>query len=111
MGRILQAEDFQPGKDRVLVLSHKLWQRVFGGTAEVVGKQVRLSGESYIVVGVMPPQFQFPPFWSTRAEMWTPLDLRPRTSRGGNSLRVFARIKPGLTLTQAQAVGVSCGKC
>ncbi len=104
MGRTLQAEDFQPGKDRVLVLSHKLWQRVFGGAAGIVGKQVRLSGESYTVVGVMPPQFQFPPFWSTRAEMWTPLDLRPRaTQRGGNSLRVFARLKPGVMLTQAQA--------
>ena len=62
------------------------------------GQQVMLSGESYTVVGVMPPQFQFPPFWSTRAEMWTPLDLRPRaTSRGGNSLRVFARLKPGVS--------------
>ncbi len=104
LGRTLQAEDFQPGKDRVLVLSHKLWQRSFGGMAEVVGKQVQLSGESYTVVGVMPPAFQFPPFWSTRAEMWTPLDLRPRaTSRRGNSLRVFARLKPGVTQTQAQA--------
>ena len=57
MGRTLQVEDFQPGKDRVLVLSHKLWQRVFSGDAAIVGKQVRLSGESYMVVGVMPPQF------------------------------------------------------
>ncbi|MBI3426659.1 MAG: ABC transporter permease [Acidobacteria bacterium] len=103
LGRTLQAEDFQPGQEHVLLLSHKLWQRVFGGVADVVGKQVRLSGESYTIVGVMPPQFQFPPFWSTRAEMWTPLDLRARaTSRGGQSLRVFARLKPGVTLVQAQ---------
>lgn len=103
LGRTLQAEDFQPGQTQVLVLSHKLWQRVFGGAADVVGRQVRLSGQSYTVVGVMPPQFQFPPFWSTRAEMWTPLDLSARaTSRGGQSLRVFARLKPGVTLTQAQ---------
>jgi predicted permease len=65
---------------------------------------VQLSGQSYTVVGVMPPQFQFPPFWSTRAEMWAPLDLRARaSSRSGNSLRVFARLKPGVPLTQAQA--------
>ena len=50
MGRTLQAEDFQPGKDRVLVLSHKLWQRVFSGDAAIVGKQVRLSGESYMLM-------------------------------------------------------------
>ena len=103
LGRTLQAEDFQPGKDHVLVLSHKLWQRSFGGDSAIVGKQVRLSGDSYTVVGVMPPQFQFPPFWSTRAEMWTALDLRSRaTSRGGQSLRVFAKLRPGATLAQAQ---------
>lgn len=103
LGRTLQAEDFQLGQTQVLVLSHKLWQRVFGGASDVVGKQVRLSGQSYTVVGVMPPQFQFPPFWSTLAEMWTPLDLSARaTSRGGQTLRVFARLKPGVTLTQAQ---------
>ncbi|MGE0128227.1 MAG: ABC transporter permease [Blastocatellales bacterium] len=103
LGRTLQADDYQPGKDHVLVLSHKLWQRAFGGDQKIIGRQILLSGESYTVVGVMQPQFQFPPFWSTRAEMWTPLDLRPRaTSRGGNSLRVFARLKPGVTLQQAQ---------
>lgn len=103
-GRTLQPEDFQPGKDHVLVLSHKLWQRAFGGDPAVVGRQLLLSSESYTVVGVMPPQFHFPPFWSTRAEMWAPLDLRARaTSRGGNSLRVFARLRSGVSITQAQA--------
>src|SRR5467141_864715 len=65
LGRALQAEDYEPGKDHVLVLSHKLWQRAFGGDTQIVGRQLMLSGESYSVVGVMPPQFQFPPFWST----------------------------------------------
>ncbi len=69
VGRTLQAEDYQPGKDHVVALSQKLWQRVFGGDPNIIGRQIRLSGESYMVVGVMPPQFQFPPFWSTRAEM------------------------------------------
>ena len=104
LGRTLQAEDYQPGKDHALVLSHKLWQRAFGGDPNVIGRNIRLSGESYAVVGVMPPQFQFPPFWATRAEMWAPLDLRSRvTDRRGGSLRVFARLKPGVTLRQAQA--------
>ena len=104
LGRTLQAGDFQPGRDHVLVLSYQLWQRSFGGDVSVPGRQVRLSGESYTIIGVMPPQFRFPPFWSTRAEMWTALDLRSRaTQRKGQSLRVFARLKPGVTLTQAQA--------
>ncbi len=104
MGRTFQPDDFQPGKDHVLVLSHKLWQRAFGGDAKVVGRQITLNNESYSVVGVMPPEFQFPPFWSTRAEMWAPLDLRARaTSRGGSSLRVFARLKPGVSQQQANA--------
>jgi predicted permease len=103
MGRTLQSDDYQPGKDHVLVLSHKLWQRVFGGDPQIVGRQITLSGESYAVIGVMPPQFQFPPFWFTRAEMWAPLDLRSRaTIRRGNSLRIFARLKPGVGLEQAQ---------
>jgi len=104
LGRTLQAEDYQQGKDHVLVLSHKLWQRAFGGDPNIIGRNITLSGESYAVVGVMPARFQFPPFWSTRAEMWAPLDLRSRvTDRRGGSLRVFARLKPGVTLQQAQA--------
>jgi putative ABC transport system permease protein len=104
LGRTLQSEDYRPGKDHVLVLSHKLWQRAFGGDPNIVGRQLTLSGESYTVVGVMPAQFQFPPFWSTRAEMWRPLELSARaTSRRGSSLRMFARLKPGVSLQQAQS--------
>ncbi len=104
MGRTFQPDDFQAGKDHVLVLSHKLWQRAFGGEVKVVGRQITLNNESYSIVGVMPPEFQFPPFWSTRAEMWAPLDLSTRaTSRGGSSLRVFARLKPNVSQQQANA--------
>jgi putative ABC transport system permease protein len=104
LGRTLQTEDYQPGKGHVLVLSHKLWQRAFGADPNIIGRNIKLSGESYAVVGVMPSQFQFPPFWATKAEMWAPLDLRPRAAnRRGSSLRVFARLKPGVTLQQAQA--------
>jgi len=104
IGRTLQREDFEPGRDHVLVLSHKLWQRAFGGDPNVVGHQFTLSGEPYTVVGVMPPQFHFPPFWSTRAEMWAPLDLSRRaSSRGGSSLRIFARLKTGVGPRQAQS--------
>ena len=103
VGRTFQAEDFKPGNDRVLVLGYPVWQRRFGGDPNVAGRAVTLNGESYTVVGVMPPQFRFTPFWATKAEMAAPLDLTARAAqRTGNSLRIFARLKAGVSLGQAQ---------
>ncbi|MCI0538672.1 MAG: ABC transporter permease, partial [Verrucomicrobiales bacterium] len=83
-GRTFQPADFKPGNNHVLVLGYALWQRRFGGDASVLGKTLPLNGESYTVVGIMPPQFRFTPFWATKAEMAAPLDLTARaTSRGG----------------------------
>jgi putative ABC transport system permease protein len=104
LGRTFNADEDQPGHDRVVVLSHRLWQRRFGGDAAVVGQQVTFDGESYTIIGVMPPDFQFAPFWATRAELWAPLNLTPRAdNRRGQSLRVFARLKPGTNRAMAQA--------
>ena len=95
--------DFAPGKEHVLVLSHGLWQRAFGGSNDAIGQHVLLDGASYIVIGVMPADFYFAPFWATRAEMWAPLDLSARLhSRDGQSLRVFGRLKPGVSAQSAQ---------
>ncbi len=103
-GRTLLAGDFSPGQDRVLVIGYELWQRAFGGSPEVVGKKVMLDHESYTLAGVMPQGFHFTPFWITQAEMWAPLDLSKRMHQHGfNSLRVFARLKPGVGMRQAQA--------
>jgi putative ABC transport system permease protein len=104
LGRTYAAGEDQPGREHVVVLSHRLWLRSFGGERTVVGRQVTLDGEPYTVVGVMPPDFQFAPFWATHAEAWVPLNLGPRVNdRRGQSLRVFARLKPGVTHEQAQA--------
>jgi len=104
LGRTFAAGEDQPGREHVVVLSHGFWQRSFGGGTDAVGRQVMLDGEPYTVVGVMPPDFQFAPFWATHAEAWVPLNLGRRVSdRRGQSLRVFARLKPGVTLEQAQA--------
>ena len=104
LGRTFDAQDFQPGQDQVVVLSHSLWQRRFGGDKGVVGQSVTINSQPYVVIGVMPPQFQFAPFWVTKAEMWSPLQLAQRaTSRTGSSLRIFARLRPGVALAQAQA--------
>jgi predicted permease len=104
LGRTFIAGEDQPGNEHVVVLGHRLWQRQFGGDAGVVGQQITLDGEGYTVIGVMPPNFQFAPFWATRAELWAPLNLATRIDdRGGQSLRVFARLKPAVTRRQAQA--------
>ena len=86
------------------ILSHRLWQRRFSQDAGILGKPVLLNGEAYTVVGVMPPEFKFAPFWATRAELWVPDAFGDRVhSRGGNSLRVFARLKRGVPLARARA--------
>lgn len=104
LGRTFSADEDRPGKERVVVLSNRLWQRRFGGDPGVLGQQVTFDGESYTIIGVMPPEFQFAPFWATNAELWSPLDLTARAdNRRGQSLRVFARLKPDVTHSLAQA--------
>ena len=104
LGRTFASGEDQPGREHVVVLSHGFWLRRFGGAPNVVGQQVALDGEPYTIVGVMPPEFQFAPFWATHAEAWVPLNLGQRVNdRRGQSLRVFARLKPGVSLEQAQA--------
>jgi putative ABC transport system permease protein len=104
LGRTYASGEDQPGREHVVVISHGLWQRRFGGERSVVGREVMFDGEPYTIVGVMPPDFQFAPFWATHAEAWLPLNLGPRVGdRRGQSLRVFARLKPGVTREQAQA--------
>ena len=104
LGRVFLNEEQEAGKEHEVVLSYSIWQSHFAGNPEIIGHSVALSGESYTVVGVMPPDFKFAPFWATKAQLWVPLALGSRiTDRGGSSLRVFARLKPGVTLQQAQA--------
>ena len=104
LGRTFIAGEDQPGAPRVLVIGYGFWQREFGGRPDVVGQTIQLTDKDYTIVGVMPPQFQFAPFWQTPAEMWTPLVLGNRlTDRAGSSLRLFARLRAGVSLAQAQA--------
>jgi len=104
LGRTFNTDEDQPGHEHVVVLSYSLWQRRFGGDATVIGRQVSLDGESYTVIGVMPSGFRFAPFWATNAELWSPLNLAARANdRGGQSLRVFGRLRPGVTASSAQA--------
>lgn len=102
IGRSFLAEEDQPGKDHEVILSYQLWQQRLAGDRHALGQTMQLNGEPYTIVGVMPPGFRFAPFWATKAQLWSPLQLEP-ANRGGFSLRIFARLKPGVSLEQARA--------
>ena len=102
IGRALQPED-ESRDARVVVLTHGLWLRRFGGSADIVGRDISLNGARYTVVGVLPPRFLFP---FREAELAVPLTTAndPRRSdRGANFLRVVARLAPGVSLAHAKA--------
>jgi predicted permease len=104
LGRLFVDGEDREGADREVILSYRLWQRRFSGDRNVVGKPIVLDGNAYIVVGVMPQAFQFAPFWATRAELWVPNAFGARIhNRGGNSLRIFARLEDGVSVQQARA--------
>lgn len=104
LGRLFVEGEDKEGSEYEVILSYRLWQRRFSGDRDVLGKTILLSGNPYLIVGVMPREFQFAPFWATHAELWVPNAFGNRIyNRGGNSLRIFARLKPGVTLTQARA--------
>jgi putative ABC transport system permease protein len=100
IGTVFTKEDDQPGGNRVVILSHGLWLRRFGGNPGVVGTSVTLSGAPTTIVGVMPADFYFP---VRSTEFWRPLALDPaNATRGGHFLGVVARMRPGVTVQQAQ---------
>jgi predicted permease len=102
LGRAFLPEEDDPGAAAVVILSYGLWQRRFGSDPGVVGRPVTINGRSYTVVGVMSPQFQFP---SPQDELWVPIAFSPQeaANRGNNSYEVLGRMKPGVSLEQAQA--------
>src|SRR4029077_8715792 len=110
LGRTFEDGEDQPGRDHVIVLSHDLWERQFGSDASLIGRTIRLNRENYTVIGVMPASFRllgFPP------QLWIPLVLtqdQTAAARTNRSLRVFARLKPGVALEQARAEEVTLAR-
>ncbi len=99
-GRFFGPSDDQPGSDRVAVLSFGLWQRRFGGQTGMIGQTIMLNGDAYTVIGVAPAIFQFP----RRIDVWKPAILNEqKTQRGSNYLKVIARLKEGVSESQAEA--------
>jgi putative ABC transport system permease protein len=105
LGRAFGRDEDEPGKNKVVVLSDGFWKRIYGADRGVIGKAVQLNGQSYTILGVMPEGFRA--FFNSRADVWTPLALDPKRFDPSNytneSLNLTARLKPGVSATQADA--------
>jgi putative ABC transport system permease protein len=105
LGRVYRADESEPGKDKVAVLSYAFWQELTGGDRGIIGRPLGLSGESgraieldgerFLVIGVLPPEFRFP----RTAQIYTPMALRPQLFNGRGSLYMnfVARLAPGIS--------------
>ncbi len=112
LGRGFTSEEEIPGREDVVVLGHRLWQRRFGGDPAVVGKSLLLDGRTYAVVGVMPRGVCFPGGtgmlygdYDPAADLWMPLAVssEERQNRGDHHWKVIAKLKPGVPLAQARS--------
>jgi putative ABC transport system permease protein len=101
IGRDFLPEEDQPGHNNVVILSHGLWQRRFGGDANILHQAITLDGASYSVIGVMPASFRLE---GPGAELWTPMAFTAQQAQnhGGHSLAAIGQLKPGVTLEQAR---------
>ncbi len=111
LGRAFADEENQAGRDHVIILSHALWQRRFGGDPAVLGRAVRVNRENYTVIGVMPASFKL---MGSPVEAWLPLVIQSADSsaaaRRDRWLLVMGRLKPGKTLADARAEFTTFGR-
>jgi len=111
IGRTVDNSDDQPGKGRVAVISHALWQSRFNGDRSVLGRELLLDARPYRIIGVMPPGFAFPHSSESietigkTTDVWVAwaMDPHSRAARNENSGNAIARVSPGVPLRQAQA--------
>jgi len=100
LGREFLPDEDRPGAPRVAMLSHALWRRRFGGNRGVLGQAITLDRESYTVVGIAPPEFAF---YGDDVEIYVPIAASTARGPGMPSVGVHARLKPGVSVTAAQA--------
>ena len=113
LGRSFANEEYEPGKGQVVILGHAFWQRRYAGDRAIVGKSITLNDNPYVVIGVMPPGI-YPArptpsgrisFERNEEQFWTPMSFSPQWAavRTAHVLGALARLKPGVTVAQAQA--------
>src|SRR5215472_641677 len=101
LGRGFLSEEEQPGRDQEIILGHALWEQRYASDEHIVGKNIKVDGKNYTVVGVMTKGFDFP----MPAEAWVPLaiDAKERERRDSRWLWVLGRLKPGVAFSEASA--------
>lgn len=94
-GRTFEEGEDQPGREREVIISNRMWKNRFGGAMDVLNRQIRIDGENYTIIGVLPDSFDFP----LATDIWVPNTFSPaeRTSRRTNMMAALARLKPGQT--------------
>jgi predicted permease len=110
LGRTFTAEEDQPGHEYEVILSDRLWRERFS-SRDILGHAVYLNGYAYTVVGVMPPGFEFPRAeempssfnFPSEPQLWVPLAVAAQPKGGPSELAVIGRLKPGVSIEQAQA--------
>jgi predicted permease len=117
-GRVFSAEDGKPGAPPVVIVGETVWRNIFGADPRLVGSSIDLDKQAFTVVGIMPAEFRFPQLTESE-QLWIPLAQDPIFSkwmprRGGHWLRVVGRLKPDVTMKQAQteleAIGARLAK-
>jgi predicted permease len=113
LGRIIDANDNQPGHDKVTIISHSLWQSMFAASPDVLNQSLSLDGTTYRIVGVMHPEFQYPlssdlPYGNPHiktTQIWLPLALtsQQKAERTPGADVTVARLQPGISVRQAQS--------
>ena len=100
LGREFLPEEDQPGAARVAMLGYNLWQRRFGAERTAAGRTIVLDGQSYTVVGILPPGFEF---YGSDVDVYAPIAASTARAPGMPSVGVHARLKPGVSVERAQA--------
>jgi len=103
LGRIFSPAEWT--ESGAAVISHKYWVAHFGGSPGVLGKTLGMAGRTYVITGVMAAGFDYP----DKSEIWVPLESDAKENRSAHNFRVVGRMKPGVTLQQAQAQMTSIG--
>jgi putative ABC transport system permease protein len=105
LGRNFVQDEEKPNGPSSALIAHSLWQRAFGGQADIIGKQIRINAQPFTVIGVMPQGYAFPPGSNDPAEVFVPFQFDPANpgSRGGHFLYVIGRLKPGVSVAQARS--------